>query len=68
MLGTRHTFIVWHAIGPTLAVLFGAGVVIGLLFPSLAGLAGWLMLGPILLVGGALVFAVVTNVIGRLIR
>ncbi len=56
------------AAGPTLATLFGAGLIIALLFPSLGGLAGWLMLLPILLVGAVLVFGVAANVIGHFLR
>lgn len=48
--------------------MFAAGVLIGLLVPSLGWLAGWLMLVPVLLVGGALVLAVAGGVIGRILR
>lgn len=48
--------------------MFAAGVLLGLLAPSMGWLAGWLMLLPVLLVGGALVLAVVSGVIGHFLR
>jgi hypothetical protein len=68
MLGSQKRFDIFMAVGPTMATLFGAGFVIAMLFPSLGWLAGWLMLLPILLIGGALVFGVVANVIGHFLR
>lgn len=48
--------------------MFGACVLLGLLAPSLGRLAGWLMLVPVLLAGGALVPAVAGNVISLFLR
>lgn len=68
MLGHPKTFISWFAIGPTLGAMFAAGVLLGLLVPSMGWLAGWLMLAPAIIVGGGLVLAVVGNVIGCFLR
>ncbi|MBN8716130.1 MAG: hypothetical protein J0I72_00610 [Stenotrophomonas sp.] len=68
MLGHPKTFIGWFAIGPVLLAMFAIGALLGLIAPSLGWLAGWLMLMPVLIVGGALVLGVVGNVIGHFLR
>jgi hypothetical protein len=68
MLGHPKRFDPFLALGPALAVMFGAGLVLALWFPSLGTLAGWLLAIPVLLVGAALVFGIAAALIGRLLR
>lgn len=56
------------ALGPALAVMFGAGWVLALRFPSLSALAGWLLAVPVVLVGAALVLGIAETVVGRFLR
>ncbi|MFN3295695.1 hypothetical protein [Caldimonas sp.] len=68
MLGHPKRFDPLLALSPALALMFGAGLVLALWFPSLGWLAGWLLAVPVLLVGAALVFGVAAALIGRLLR
>ncbi|MCX8017354.1 MAG: hypothetical protein N2690_05580 [Rhodocyclaceae bacterium] len=68
MLGHPKRFVPFLALGPALALMFCAGLVLALWFPSLGWLAGWLLAAPVLLVGTALVFGIAAALIGRLLR
>jgi hypothetical protein len=67
MLGHKKRFVPLMALGPTLGIMFFSGVILATLFPG-SLIAGWLMLIPLALLGGVLVFGIVASVIGHFLR
>jgi hypothetical protein len=67
MLGHKKRFDPLMALGPTLGIMFFTGVILATLFPGFI-IAGWLMLIPLALLGGVLVFGLVAGIIGHFLR